>query len=170
MTDQQRQEPEIDELAKMVHADMLADTKRLKELQSVNPELLHKEMVSTVMYYLRKLGEQTLGVRNWMYQCVQGLGDHITEVEALAGGSSDGETQLTEEDAEKILKLATAARTLCDELLKTQQTEDGKQKLEEIKQLADECESMASDNVLVEDDEDDENDDVVVDDSSEEVH
>jgi len=151
---------QADPLTKLIRIDLPADIQRLKAAK-LSPEMLQSELVGTVMFYLRSLGEHQIQVRDWAANFLFGIqgeleshDDRLDEVE----GDSSQTTQIEQEDADKLLLYLAGSKWLIEEAQKTQVDPEARQKLAELLTLGNECEELIRQNVLIEvpDDEDEE--------------
>ncbi len=138
-----------DLLDKIVNLDLPSDKSRIQKMDA-NVENLKTEIHGTVIPYIQDLSSYLLMVRNYVQESMVYVDEKISELsEEIDEIRNPLETSFLPEDAEKFIKIISACRWMSEELLKVPGIDEaGKSKLNDIIELADECEMIVSENVL----------------------
>lgn len=167
-TDAQPSQPEaksVDQLLKLVQHDIPRDQERLKTLKGSDPQRVATEISGTVLEYLREVAERLLEVRDWSYQSMTAISEHLeaTDDRLDVIETFGGDTTMLPEDAELFAKIIVGCKFLAQNLLTGpfpigERDEAGKTKLAELIAMCEQAERIVSDSVLTDDDDEDDDD------------
>lgn len=165
--DEQRQSAQqpVDTLLRLVQVEIPQDQARLKALKEVDPARLLVELHATVMEYLKETLRHVIDIRDWSYQSMNAISDHLeaTDERLDVVESLGNESTLLPEDAEVLAKVAVGCKYIAQNLLTGpfpigERDEEGKAKLAELIALCEQGERIIQSSVLIPDDGEDDDD------------
>jgi hypothetical protein len=166
----------IDALLKLAQEDIPREQARLRSLANtgIDADRLLTEMHGTLLDVTKDLARGLVEVRDWAYEYMNGIGDHLEAVDTRLDVIEEfgGESTLLPDDAEVLSNVCAGAHYLASQLLQGpfpigERDDEGKQKLAELIAFAEQGERIVKESLLVMDDDDDLDDGDEGDDDSE---
>jgi len=147
-----------DALKRLLQVDIPREQQRLRQIKDATADQVMMEQSGTVFEIMKELGQQLLSMRDWAYQYMTMLGDHLEAnderldlVEQL-----NSETIILSEDADVFAKVAVGCKLLATQRLQgpfpiQQPDEEGKSGLMDLIALCDQSDQIVGESTLSDD-------------------
>lgn len=152
-----------DALLKLAQVDIPRDQARIKGLVNPTIEQLLTEIHATDLSVIREVALALVAQRDWAYQTVLALSNHLEEVDQRIDTLeevvlNDG-TAILADDAQVLANVVVGCKFLAEQLLNgpfpiVQRDTEGQTKLQELISLCDQAEGIISESTLGDDDDD----------------
>lgn len=119
----------------------------------LNEAIKDKDKSEMAMKWVIELIRSFGDMGNWLNEALSVMNGQMYSLQEQIDELQGDTTQIAADDAEKMLKLIEAFKWLVSESLSADQTEEGKAKVNELLQLANDCDELIKNSILSEEEE-----------------